>query len=137
MTTLTDFLLARIAEDEAVAQAPHPSAHPDLLADMSRIEYDYGPIGYARLGIGRVLAECDAKRRIVKLHSIGDGGIAKNGHWNEATQTMEPRQYWYCGNCDYDRDYGFVGGEEEGCETLLLLASVYADHPDFNPTWKA
>lgn len=84
----------------------------------------------------RVLAECEAKRRIVELHSIGDGGIGKNGRWNEATQTMEPRQYWYCGNCDYDRDYGFVADEKEGCETLLLLAGVYSDHPDFDPAWE-
>lgn len=46
MVTLTDFLLDRIAEDEAVARTA---------------EYGY---------IERQLAECDAKRRIVQYHEV-------------------------------------------------------------------
>lgn len=48
MTTLTDFLLARIAEDEADVADPAAALH-------------YAP--------DRVLAECEAKRRIVERHS--------------------------------------------------------------------
>jgi hypothetical protein len=47
MTTLTEFLLARIAEDEDVAQMAPP-----------------GP-WKVRYGPARVLAECEAKRQIV------------------------------------------------------------------------
>ena len=59
--TLTEFLLARIAEDEKVARDWHH--HP------SKVEVHGGGTGY--LGIvnpERVLAECEAKRRIVELH---------------------------------------------------------------------
>lgn len=105
MTTLTAFLLDRITEDEAVAQAPDPSASPEVLTDMSRIEYDYGPVGYARLGIGRVLAECQAKRRIVELATAVD-------------EAMDPPTTLVLAD-----------------DALLALAQVYADHPDFDPAW--
>jgi hypothetical protein len=59
--TLTEFLLARIAEDEANAtrgcevhshvDVYHPDGHPDP----------------------RVLAECATKRQIIELHGLNDG----------------------------------------------------------------
>jgi hypothetical protein len=58
--TLIDFLLARIAEDEAVAR--------DSLAL-------YGPgssLYVARHDPARVLAECAAKRRIIAAHEAAD-----------------------------------------------------------------
>ncbi|GEB16678.1 hypothetical protein NSI01_49930 [Pimelobacter simplex] len=57
----------------------------------------------------RVLAECKAKRRIVELHEPGPGA-------------------WCSETCDSESPIG--------CDTLLALASVYADCPDFNPAWR-
>lgn len=65
MSDLVEFLLARIAEDEAVVHEPHESVRVERCKDMDRIEWD-DSCGYARLGVGRVLAECEAKRRIVE-----------------------------------------------------------------------
>jgi hypothetical protein len=58
--TLTEFLLARIAEDEAAADQKHDSFIDDL-----RLLETFGECkcGYP----ARVLAECEAKRQIMEL----------------------------------------------------------------------
>ena len=56
--TLTEFLLARIAEDEAAARR---------VAVVGSCEPGYRP--------ARVLAECEAKRRIVKT---AEGGLTSS-----------------------------------------------------------
>lgn len=92
MTTLTDFLLARIAEDEERAR------------EFVQYEDDvYETAGW--LSPTRVLAECDAKRRIVELAVAAD-------------EAMDPPTTLILAD-----------------EVLLALAHVYADHPDFDPAW--
>lgn len=112
--SITEFLLARIAEDEAVAVAAEP--HEEWIS-VGKIE-DSG-MGtadgehVARWSPARVLAECEAKRRIVELHS-GDA------EWCGWTQ----------GGDGTHADMG------DDCDTLLALAQPYADHPDFDPAWR-
>lgn len=97
--TLADFLLARIAEDEAWVtrsdcecgdQWPQLPSCPD-----------------------RVLADCEAKRRIVERLSRVIGN-------EPPTSTL-------------DED----GWELLAWETLFALASVYASHPDHREEWTA
>ena len=76
--TLTEFLLARLVEDEAVARR---------IAAVGSCEPAYDP--------ARVLADVEAKRLIVE--------------W-DAEQPV---------------DRGVLG----------ILASVYRDHPDYDPDW--
>jgi hypothetical protein len=66
----------------------------------------------ARWDPARVLAEVDAKRRILTAHTA-----------------MMPG---WCTTCDVPGDYR---GNLSGCETLRLLAMPYADHPDYRPEW--
>lgn len=125
--TISEFLLARIAEDEAVAQ--RAASHG---ADF--IGYDTGdrrPDWRAEAGPydpSRVLAECAAKRRIVGLHQCVDDRRLYGAHI--------PR---YCIPC---QDVDGYGGEAIGdrgswpCETLKALAAPYADHPDYDGTWR-
>ncbi len=55
--SLAEFLLARIAEDEArVREFREIYGSADVLPDLG---------GYAVAGAARVLAECEAKRRII------------------------------------------------------------------------
>lgn len=150
--TLTEFLLARYAEDEADARAAledHPapwSAGPwreewmddddwavaqrdwashdagDVTnADGRMVAYDEGALGraaalhVARHHPGRVLADCDAKRRILErcgdlaayLLDSPDGDMAG---WSEAVYVA--------------------------ADLLRALALPYADHPDYNPEWR-
>lgn len=97
--TFAEFLLARIAEDEAEAEV-----NGWRLGDWD-----------AALP-ARVLAECEAKRRIIELHD-GEHECSSLDHTGEI-----------------DR-YRYIL-DSEGCTTMLLLASVYADHADFDPAWR-
>lgn len=89
--TIAEFLLARIADDEAIA------AHSDG-----------GLMDDAHFSKARVLAECEAKRRIV-------------ARWQA-----------------YGRDNlgpyrsGYTAGMEDA---ILAHALSYADHPDFSEAW--
>ena len=92
---LTEFLLSRIAQEQATWR-------PASVAPRQNGKT------FAR----RMLAECDAKRRLVARH----GG--------EHFCTIDPpvgEAWWDC----------FEGD----CPTMLTLASVYADHPDYQPEW--
>lgn len=108
--TLTAFLLARLDEDEAEVGA--------IVRDESA-----GPngIGWAEVGAisevlmvsaARVLAEVAAKRAIVALH----GGRAP----------------YFVDPCDA---HDGATMETVTCDTLRHLASVYADHPDYDEAW--
>ena len=83
-TTLTGFLLARIAEDEAAARSgsgepvyPHfgdTAAEESVEMALNEGCADGGAEHLRRWLPARVLAECEAKRRIVERHAyINDG----------------------------------------------------------------
>lgn len=109
--TITEFLLARIAEDERRASSP------DAAWSMHWPECDFpGDIpGSCTCNLtARVLAECEAKRRIVDE-------CRSAAHW--ATQS----------DCDAPASYLMVAGVLEGA--VRNLALPYADHPDYDPAW--
>jgi hypothetical protein len=108
--SLTEFLLARIAEDEEVARQPDlmwPSSWTAKFRDYEALREtkprDYAVGRYCtQFDPARVLAECEAKRRIVE----------------ELTE-----------DCAWD---GTLGAQS----ILQLLAAPYADHPDFDQDWR-
>ncbi len=105
--TITDFLLARIAEDEETARLeddPRQMNSPECGIDWYEFERGMGEV--IRVSPARILAECEAKRRIV-----------------EAAREYSPElQYGDNGEWAFDL-------------TLRALAAVYADHPDYDPEW--
>lgn len=105
--TIAEFLLARIAEDETAGQNTAGDRMPAGAWDGF---YTWVGRGGAR-GIGvisqRVLAECEAKRRIIAEH---DGA-------HHCVRHIDPDD-----NVD--------------CDTIRSLAAVYADHPDYREEWK-
>lgn len=135
--TLSDFLLERISEDEAAATervhtpldpAPFDEIHTsagrmyadphhtiDITDAYSKWVESLPLSDRAR----RVLAECEAKRRIVELHS--------GAH--------------ICWTSDYDWDDPdeHAAGEGTGgpCLTLRYLALSYTDHPDYDESWRS
>jgi hypothetical protein len=76
----------------------------------------------ARHDPARVLADVQAKRAILKEHP-SEGPIDEHWSWS--------RLYPWCTTCSDADD----GPTYWPCRTVLLLASVYADHPDFDPAW--
>lgn len=126
--TLTEFLLARIADDEAVAERLRfknegdpwgwqPHAYRLETCDKRRV--DYTP--------ARVVAECDAKRRIL-----------------DALEDERQRKDIY--NRDFDLGLLTTDGDLRariscnarwaGLEVAVrALVTVYVDHPDYRAEW--
>ena len=150
MSDLTDFLLARIAEDEAVARtAGEPPwdewcyddggevYHAETLRKdpdnrhylngvtcdteglSPAVDEDVGP-HIARFDPARILAECEAKRRIVV--QAEEASADRSSCISEFYVGAEERAQGYA--------------TDPGNLILRALASVYADHPDFDPAWR-
>jgi len=120
--TLTEFLLVRITEDEAQADEIH-----ECTCGAGELLTLYGPgfepdkwrkwcCGYP----ARVLAECEAKRRIVEIHV-------------EIDEEYPNPKVTCCQECSAYGEY--PGGFP--CATLKAVATIYADHPDFREDWRA
>lgn len=104
--TLAEFLLARIAEDEAVARRCN-TGPPIVLALQVGMDHHEGvESGWVEVDAGRVLADCAAKRAIVQRAAGCACGDVHGGYTDEAD--------W----------------------TLRVLSYPYRDHPDYRPEWR-
>jgi hypothetical protein len=111
--TLVDFLLARITEDEAAVTEPNWWTHgetPWKIEDLGELTT------ILAVDPRRVLAECEAKRRIVDMHGP-DHDCQMPSRYNQVLR--------HAGN-------GF-----RPCPTLRALAIPYAGHPDCREEWVA
>jgi hypothetical protein len=147
--TLDEFLRARIAEDEArvrsltgewpdeVAVVPRsrgvagcvavslssPKAYVRVYAnaspDFGWLYHESGVVVWSDEIAARVLAECEAKRKLVDMHET----IA-------AAYPIETVRS--CRVCSVDGEYPRLFP----CETIRLLAVGYAVHPDYRDAWK-
>lgn len=152
MTTIVEFLTARLDEDEALAgiatpgpwrveTAPHrtnvvvpaegldrvgttgrrldmPPIFTGQTASISRAQWEADAQHIARHDPVRVLREVEAKRRTLARHSpiLTYGSMA-------------------CDGCGWDREDGHHVEDINECPELRDMASVYAEHPDFDPAW--
>jgi hypothetical protein len=131
--TLAEFLLARIAEDEKAARDEEESA-PELEGARQRPYVDFPLRGHLdRHTPARVLAECEAKRRIVELHQPTP--LVDHMEVECTCGFDDHRSRWCagCGVCVYDE--GEFARPFGNCPTVLLLALPYADHPDYRQEW--
>jgi hypothetical protein len=117
--TLTSFLLARIAEDEAWAGATaspvQALGRTDTTQGRARARF------VASWQPARVLAECEAKRRIVE--ALVDAERAVVGYDND--DPNNPPSYW--------QEWGNLHALRLAGEALAL---PYADHPEYRPEWR-
>jgi hypothetical protein len=126
--TITEFLLARIAEDEESANERVVGDSPfgeEVWFSEGRIYADRGKIDVTEQWhewvqahplserSKRTLAECDAKRRIV----------ADLRHM-EFNDPLRRGDYWR-------------GQKDAARNAAVAIASVYADHPDYREEWRA
>lgn len=148
--TLAEFLLARIAEDEAVAtdakddhadadghwwwdgvdfEGSWPTSEPPK--DDKSYAFQSWEVMAERLDPARVLAECEAKRRIVELHApvIPVSPFSKCGHPGCDQSHSEKRLPPACPTCP-------TSDVDGACETLYTLAIPYVDHPDYRDEWR-
>jgi len=115
--TLTEFVLNRIAEDEALARAGF--SHPDRWVQVAAP----GLVGGIPTGMScpAVLAECAVKRRIIERRAYGGDGCG--GHPGP-----------YLPHADYGTHYCYRVDEDN--YDLRDMASIYANHPDYRQEWK-
>jgi hypothetical protein len=117
MASIAEFLLARIAEDEALA---------DTLELCPYFGVNVGS-GHTHITKARMLAECKAKLRIVELHTPFHVRTKNDGlNWD----------YQGCGVCYEPDGWQASDGSWWPCPTLKALGEPDADHPDYDPTWK-
>jgi hypothetical protein len=120
---LAEFLLARVADDQRDALADRMTAEAghgvlELLPSQHYYVMQERQIEAAI----RVLAECEAKRRLIELHA---------DH-----MTIYGSDDEFCEQCSHWSREGLDDYYEPWpCEHLRILASVYRDHPDFDPAW--
>jgi hypothetical protein len=112
--TLTEFLLARIAEDEAAAR------RAGIMPGVGwEYEPDPTPAPLLLVAPARVLAECEAKRRIVAHLASAPVYV---GTFGSSVPSFIP---------------GTPGTNESASYVLALLAMPYADHPGYDEAVRA
>lgn len=106
--TITDFLLARIADDEEGANHDLVGIDPSsYLGDREYMLWTFG---------SRTLAQCAALREVVELHSRRDGPTGPGDTCSGSGLSSTLRT-------------------DAGCDTLRALASAFADHPEYRAEW--
>lgn len=141
--TITEFLTARLDEDEAMARAAspgpwHPNAERDEVLAVDDITVADGfalsspqtratTEHIARHDPARVLADIAAKRAIVVMHpSVRLRDQPGSGHTSDAVV------------CAYDSGPDDVSDASTAypCITLRMLAQPYAEHEDYDEGWR-
>ena len=120
--TLTEFLLARIGEDEETAEwaAEGTGDHePGCCTYCDAARTIPNP--------ARVLAECEAKRLIVAEHQTST-------EWDDGINACTTCQWDI--DCDAPKHDHQRGSGRFPCPTLRFLALPYADHPDYDEAWR-
>ena len=122
--TITEFLTARLDEDESTARmAESASSHPDEVDDEPAAAASFLPQQQRhidRWSPARVLVDIAAKRTIVETYEELGQILTKaldSGHADEATVTRNL----------------FAGLQV----AVLAHAMVFADHPDYREEWRS
>jgi hypothetical protein len=118
-TGLPGFLTARVSDWEREAPDIHRS-------DCESVQYDYGGValGPCECGVpARVLADCAFKRGLVEdaqraLSLVDENGRGRSGDQDVRAQLESDADMWLH-------------------DVLRPMAQLWADHPAFNPSWRA
>ena len=144
--TLTQFLLARITEDEQLAMMATPGRWSRSGQQLQAHRQDGMPYGavarnprlmsgtwkrnadhIARHEPARVLTECESKRRIIALHQLVP---YKQPQLDSGWETVESTR---CLRCTHDMDWMEI---TPVCDTLKAFVLPYANHPDYREEWR-
>jgi len=154
---LAAFLRARLLDDEKAANAavwPNHGMGPHWSGDETMGTVTAGALGIvweacnsvadnaarhiARWDPARVLAEVAAKRVILRAHrrttyTNADLGIHDRAVCLSCHGRMDSPDNW---SDDAEWSYPLLQ-QPFPCDTVRALAQPYADHPDFDPAWRA
>lgn len=134
--TITEFLTARLAEDEATAREADATVLPGDLPRETHIAYGLKDAGFGIAYQGfvlvhdpaRVLREVEAGRNILAEHAARPPRPS-DGQWHGlAPDRLRCR---VCASAHEGHWLRFIAP----CWTLMQLAMIYSDHPDYDPAW--
>jgi hypothetical protein len=123
MNTLREFLLARILEEETLAQCAidaHETGHRWDIRDPAD-----GP-HFMHWNPWRVLSGCVAKRLIIAAHRDVGPGLDRRAEPDRALKAHA------CSTCGQYDEYAI----DWPCYTLRVLALDWVDHPDYRQEWR-
>jgi len=133
---LVAFMNARLDEEEShldiVVEAEVESVRHDGMPDTTVQE-----VKNYWLSLGnesewpRHLADIAAKRAILALHAHYVEQKRESAKYSDTWQPDEG-----CQTCHWDNDCNCIENSGYPCDTVKLLASVYADHEDYQPEWR-
>ena len=135
--TITEFLLARIAEDrESATQAEWA-----MQGEWFTTADDQVDAFVQRESPARVLAECAAKRAIIDDHAATDHSYREDVYVGDDVYLTPSLPA--CRQCTTSTDTARITSSWDvadriiaPCDTVRALAAVYADHPDYDPSWR-
>lgn len=160
--TIVEFLLARIADDEAVARRASAVTAVEWVANGSVLMHIADPgirLAEATATVehygmddawrhaerhdpARVLAECQAKRAIIDRET-GHRTLHKDTPWQSATFSGVDGYELYsehgsliAAGEDADRLIEQYSDPVTDTPVLRILAAVHADHPDYRDEWQ-
>jgi hypothetical protein len=124
--TITEFLLARIAEDKDRAS----------LVLIAEVDQSSGVPEIRHRAIQeRVLAECEAKRQIVEQSAQAERLVMANAEAYSAAMRSTPLDQEKIAAL---KTHGWeLAGRRDGLRFAIgEIASAYSDHPDFRDEWR-
>lgn len=130
--TLTEFLLARIAEDETYGGRCDCWNGPSWTGDVP-------PHPHAAPCPARLLLECAAKRRIVEFHESWPVLVEQSPTFDLVGSDLSnltyraSQQFAWLTEQEYRAKFG---DEPPTAPMLAALALVYVDHPDYDEAWR-
>lgn len=138
---ITEFLLARITEDEAVALEAIEGYAPDAW-DNPASSGNYFPADIAfwdRHTPSRVLTECAAKRAIVTQHESRPVLVERDPLISSGVDVSHGMTFRMSREIAWPTEREYVkrfGVEPPTAPMVRTLAAVYRDHPDYRQEWE-
>ena len=134
--TITEFLLARIAERHAAAQRADWAMQGRWYTDADDEVDEF----VRRMSPASVIAECEAMRRIVELHQTWPV-LVQTEPLIERADIDDPDKFAYRAvqrlQWMTQQEYRTKFGDEPPTAPIIAeLAAIDADHPDYRDEWR-
>lgn len=132
MTTLPEFILARLTEREATA------GHYHRLLCL-RTDYDADPPDDCTCGHpARIRAEVTALRKIVELHQSWPVLISTAPEVEQVSSDLDTVAYRMTQRIQWATEEEYrarFGAEPPTAPMLRAIATIWGDHPDYQQEW--
>jgi hypothetical protein len=131
--SLAEFLLARVAEDAAAGERAVVWPTPNGLAWIGPTQESATLLAISGQ---RLLAECDAKRRIVEDALFAVRVARRRPGWTLPDADIDAEGQAYRRGVENQRAQELPDVLDRTERLFRLLAVPYAGHADFRPGWK-